>query len=419
MEGVNRLGKRIVRGVGLLAPLTVLAGLAVFSGGASAATPAQAIANLNAQRAANGIPAGITENPVASKACADHNNYERLNGGELTHEEQPGNPGYTTDGNDAAEHSVLASGENWNSANPWETAPIHLAQLLDPYLAQMGVDDSDGFVCATTLPANTGDAAVFQGPFPAISGYSYPGNGTSGWPTSETAAEGPFTPGDLVGLPQPTTTGPYLYVLFDGPWQGYGGVYVKIDSATLTGPQGAVPIKTVDGTTQTSTNGGIPLGDYIGSSAMVIPTVTLRAGTTYTAQVSGSVNYNGTRPVSESFTFTTAGASSGLPVGGKPPGSGSAPAQPGTGKSHLRLSKGHRRHGVLTFTLTATGAYRGRRARITIKTGGRVMRSSKSKLRGNTTIGIADVRHATVLVTVKAFTAGGIHFKKKTLKRSA
>jgi hypothetical protein len=47
------------------------------------------------------------------------------------------------------------------------------------------------------------------------------------------------------------------------------------------------------------------------------------------------------------------------------------------------------------------------------------VRSSKSKLRGNTTIGIADVRHATVIVTVKAFTASGVHFKKKTLRRSA
>jgi hypothetical protein len=401
MVGANRSGgfRHILRsGLGAVALLSAWAVLGLCSGGASAATPAQAIANLNAQRAENGIPAGITERPPASQDCAAHNNYERENGGELTHQEDPSKPGYTAGGADAGAHSVLASGQNWDTTNPWETAPIHLAQLLDPYLASMGVDDSGGFACATTLP----DEAVFRGPFPAITGYSYPGNGTTGWPTSETASEGPFTPGDLVGLPQPTTTGPYLYVLFGGPWPGYSGVYVKIDSATLAGPQGAVPLKAVDGTTQTPTNGGIPLGDYIGSSATVIPNVALQAGTTYTAQVNGSVNFNGTQPVSERFSFTTAGAPSSSPARG-----------------HLRLSKGHRHHGVLTFTLTATGAYRGRRARITIKTGGRVVRSSKSKLRGQTTIGIADVRHATVVVTVKAFTAGGVHFKKKTLKRSA
>jgi hypothetical protein len=400
MVGANRLGgtRALQRGIGALVAMTALAALGLWPGGASAATPAQAIANLDAQRTANGIPAGITERPTASQDCSAHNNYERENGGELTHQEDASKPGYTAGGADAGQHSVLASGQNWNTTNPWETAPIHLAQLLDPYLASMGVDDSGGFVCATTLP----DEAVFRGPFATITGYSYPGNGTSGWPTSETANEGPFTPGDLVGLAQPATTGPYLYVLFGGPWPGFSGVYVKLDSATLTGPQGAVPVKTVDGTTQTPTNGGIPLGDYIGSSAMVIPTVTLHAGTTYTAQVDGSVNYNGTQPVSERFSFTTAGVPASSPAGGR-----------------LRLSRGHRHHGVLTFTVTATGAYRGRRARITIKTGGRVVRSSRAKLRGKTTIGIADASHATVVVTVKAFTAGGVHFKKKTLTRSA
>lgn len=416
MVGVIRLGGLLRSGLGALALLAAMAVLGLCPGGAAAATPAQAIANLNAQRAANGIPAGITENPTASQDCAAHNNYERENGGELTHSEDPSKPGYTDAGNDAAGHSVLASGENWDTANPWETAPIHLAQLLDPYLASMGVDDSDGFVCATTLPDGAGHEAGFRSGPPTVTGYSYPGNGTSGWPTSETAAEGPFTPGDLVGLPQPATTGPYLYVLFAGPWPGYSGVYVKINSAVLTGPQGAVPVKTVDGNTSTGTPN--PLGDYIGSSAMVIPTVALRAGTTYTAQVNGSVNYNGTQPVSERFSFTTAGVGPGGPSSPKSPGPGS-PSKSGSGQSHLRLSKGHRHHGVLTFTLTATGAYRGRRARVTIKADGKVLRSSKSKLRGKTTIGIADTRHATVLVTVKAFTAGGVHFAKKTLKRSA
>src|ERR1035437_1798752 len=46
---------------------------------AQAISSQQAIAVFNAERAANGIPAGITENPTWSADCAAHNNYEQIN----------------------------------------------------------------------------------------------------------------------------------------------------------------------------------------------------------------------------------------------------------------------------------------------------------------------------------------------------
>ncbi|MDX6679599.1 MAG: hypothetical protein QOE31_3651, partial [Solirubrobacteraceae bacterium] len=50
---------------------------------ARAATAAEQIAALNAQRAANGIPAGIVEQPDWTRACRDHMAYIAANGGTL------------------------------------------------------------------------------------------------------------------------------------------------------------------------------------------------------------------------------------------------------------------------------------------------------------------------------------------------
>jgi Bacterial Ig-like domain len=381
-----------------------LACLLLFTAGllvpasATAASPTQAIANLNGQRSAAGIPAGITENPSASAACAAHNNYERMNGGVLTHSETPGKPGYSAAGNAAAMSSVLSEGTNWNTTNPWETAPIHLAQLLDPGLDRMGVDDSNGFTCATTLPPEAGFRASPSTP----QGYSYPGNGETGWVTQETAAEGPFTPGDLVGLPQPKTTGPYLFALFAGPWPAFGA-HVTVSSATVTGPSGSVPIKIADGSTPIP--GGGTLGEYIGATAMLIPVSPLASNTTYTAQLTGTArSYDGTSyPVSEQFSFTTHASPASLRA-----------------ESHLTLGKASHSHGALRFTLTASGAYVGQRARVQVEVGGRVKQTwNVGKLRSKNTLTVRGYKHPTLTVTVSAFTVDGTHFSTKRAQRSA
>ena len=188
----------------------------------------QAVAALNAQREAHGIPAGITHNPEWSSWCALHNNYQRQNGGELTHSEDPAKPGYTDEGNAAAGASVLSMGTSWESGNPWETAPIHLHQLLAPRLDRMGVDDSNGFTCATTLFSRD------RAPAPTDTVFVYPGPGTRHRAT-ETAFEGPYTPGERVGIPQGTATGPYIYVSLDGPDLN---TFAKahLESASVTGP---------------------------------------------------------------------------------------------------------------------------------------------------------------------------------------
>lgn len=103
---------------------------------------------------------------------------------------------------------------------------------------------------------------------------TYPGNGTSFIYPTEQANEWPFTPAPFIGLRQGATTGPYLFVL------GWGTSSGRLTSASLTGPSGAVEVRTVDD----STTGPLgDLGSYMPPGGMVIPVKALSPGKRYTA----------------------------------------------------------------------------------------------------------------------------------------
>ena len=129
----------------------VLAMFATAAGSAHAASAQQTIALLNAQRGDNGLPANIMEDPRLTSDCAAHDRYMSLNH-VLTHFEQQGNPGYTLGGAFAGKNAVLTEGGNWDNGNPYESAPLHLDQLLAPRLTSLGSADLDGFSCTTTFP---------------------------------------------------------------------------------------------------------------------------------------------------------------------------------------------------------------------------------------------------------------------------
>lgn len=300
-----------VRTRAAVALLAVLGALA-FPATSGAISSAQIVQALNAQRHANGIPGDISENTDWSSKCYLHNRYDGQNA-TLTHTEDPSNPWYTSGGAWAGANSVLSYGSDWGLGNPFETAPIHLAQLLGPYLAVMGADQSvyqqpypnTPYVCATTWPgytrANPGSSQTF----------TYPGNGSGGVPYQETAAEGPFTPGDMVGLPQPTTTGPYLYLFATG---SFGQQNAQLTAASLTGPQGAVEVRTVDNTTS-------QVGPYLPRpSGMIIPVSPLNPTTTY--QASATMKVAGVT-LTFAWSFTTAG----------PPPPPPPPTSSGTGQT--------------------------------------------------------------------------------------
>ncbi len=271
---------------------------------ANGATAQQTIATLNAQRAANGIPAGLTENPTWSQDCMEHDRYMQANGGELTHAEVPGNPGYSAGGQFAAGNAVLAEDTSWDTGNPYEYAPLHLDQLLAPALQTLGTADFDGFSCTTTFPGWTRPAP------PGQTIYTYPGPGSAIYP-SEVANELPFTPGTLVGLRPGAKTGPDLLVFVAAPNQPPTGNPATLSQVTLTGPSGTVSVATVDGNTRIpgGASSACPSGTvacYIASGGFIIPVKPLRGGATYHAHV--VVGFAGTQTAHD-WTFTTRGAS--------------------------------------------------------------------------------------------------------------
>jgi hypothetical protein len=272
-------GKRLI-GALLAVGLLCLAA-APAAGAVSGAT---AIANLNAQRRANGIPAGVVNDSSLSAGCAAHNNYMHSNGDTLDHDEVPGRTGYTVAGDDAGNRAALALGAlSWATINdnPWETAPIHLAQLLDPSLAVSGYNESFGFSCAVTL----GDPRRAEPVAPRL--YTYPGPNAHIY-TAEQAVEGPFTPGELVGLKQGTTTGPYILVFVDGVVP-LGPVKPDIVRATLKPRTSSKAKKASKGLTLKivdSTNA--QLEPYLPPGGVVIPVKPLKRGK-YKASVTVSV----------------------------------------------------------------------------------------------------------------------------------
>jgi hypothetical protein len=266
---VSKRGARVRGRSGLLGSVLAAVALCLWSADASAISAHQAIGFLNAQRAANGIPAGIVENKTWSRGCALHGAYLKRHPEQwrkAPHDEDPSKSGYTQLGQRAAQSSVLnpSGGFSRAGANPWEFAPIHLMQLLGPALSVTGYADKNAG-CMWTWPGYKRAPAS-----PPVL-YTYPGDGTSIYPKM-VAYEAPFTPGDFVGLRQPKVTGPYLYVLLDG---GPGG---RISARSLIGPGGPVSTRVVDDTTPS-------VGVYLPSGGIIIPAKPLRPRATYTASV--------------------------------------------------------------------------------------------------------------------------------------
>jgi hypothetical protein len=129
-------------------------------------------------------------------------------------------------------------------------------------LRQIGVAcDSKGFLCMTTWPGYR--SSGWRRP----TVYTYPGNGTAHVPFAGTPNEFPVVPGDFVGILHGTTTGfniMFWAVGIRDAWSAH------VAAATSTGPDGAVPVTTVDRTTPT-------VGVFLPpGSAFVIPTSPLR-----------------------------------------------------------------------------------------------------------------------------------------------
>jgi hypothetical protein len=287
----------MLRSVGVGGALAALFAAALAPSGAAAAVSGPDIVSyLNAQRAAQGVPAGIAEDAGLSDGCAKHNIYGFLNA-VLSHEEDPSRPGYTPQGDQAGRTSVLYAGAGpWTAThNPFENSPIHLHQLLAPRIDRMGASENQGYGCATTLASR--DRAAPPGDVT----YTYPGDGATAWPAAQVAAEDPYTPGERVGIAANARTGPYLYVMFDGP------DLTPFDTATatgadVTGPDGPIPVAVVDNHTS-------GLEGYFPTGLEIIPRGPLRANTRYTASIAANVSTKAgsgpARTFRHAWSFTT------------------------------------------------------------------------------------------------------------------
>ena len=322
----------------LLAIVSFAALLAALPAVAQAATAQQTLDELNAQRAANGLPTGLTLNSTWSNDCALHDHYMAVNN-ELTHAEDKTKPAYTTGGEFAGMNSVLSQGVGWDHGNPYESAPIHLDQLLAPRTVAIGTADAEGYSCTTTFPGwSTTDPPGLT----RTTVYTYPGDNTQIY-SSEKADESPWTPGSLVGLPTDATTGPYLIVLVDAPGQDPTDNPATLSGATLTGPAGPVQVKTASGNTPLP--GGGTLAGFLSPGGFIIPVDPLAGAATYHAHV--DVTYAG-QTVSHDWTFTTPGA--------KPP-----PSTPSLGFGAQTI-----RNGRLHVAVKFGSVLQGRSATLTI-----------------------------------------------------
>ena len=254
----------------------VLAAVALALGVQSSATASTSFSSsaavrwLNQLREANGLPGTVTENPAWSAKCLRHIRWMERNR-TLRHDETPGSPGFSTAGEWAGANAVLAEQTDWTANRlPWLTAPIHLAQLLAPELTEVGVAFEHGWAYATTWPG-------FASPRGHAALYAFPADGTRDVPTGMVASERPFGPGQFVGIPAGSRTGPYLYVYAVGDW--LAGL-PHVVSASLQDSAGrSVAVRHVDATTR-------EIGAYLPpASGMVIPVRPLAAATAYTASV--------------------------------------------------------------------------------------------------------------------------------------
>ena len=272
--------------------LAAIGAALVVAGPISTATAAGPAADdwlgiVNVYRTQSGL-APIANNPAWSSGAQNHSCWMLLNG--IAHDEAPGTPGYTVDGDQAGNSGNVAVSSNSAATarshiDLWMSGPFHAIGLLRPSLQQAAY----GMCASPPNPTNTqwksaATLDVVRGntwgaPKPA-SPVVFPGNGAT---TSLTrfVAESPDPRsfcgwgGQRVGLP--------LIALMPSN--------VTSASATLSGPAGPVPTCVLHKDNTSGTASAILGGD---NAVVVVPATPLTTGT-YTVSVvsnGGTANWS-------------------------------------------------------------------------------------------------------------------------------
>jgi hypothetical protein len=298
---------------------TVAAALVLPFASAHASVSSDAVAALNQVRAQVGVDPIANDETLAGD-CQLHATWMRRNRS-VSHYAAPGTPGWTVNGADAGQRSVLHdafvfSPQTTPQRIHWLVgAPLHLYQLLHPGLLRSGYAYDDTYACMWTLdPRERPAIDVHDRTKGRDAVFTWPPNRATGVPHQESTAGETPNPNEALGLPRAQVTGPYLLVYA----AGFGGISqtcnaIRISTAKLVGPDGsAVAVRSWDDARTIDqydmTGCPVPAG-----GGYLVAERPLRPGTRYTATVGvvGADAPAATTPTTHSWTFTTAGAGSG------------------------------------------------------------------------------------------------------------
>jgi hypothetical protein len=251
----------------------------IFSQTASArVSSGRAFADLNAMRAAAGVPPVRRFRRSLNHGCRMHNRY-MLATGQFGHSEDPGSRYYSRSGARAARASVIAQPTSLPSS-AWGDTVYHRLALLQPRLRSSGYAGDYGFSCLQVLSGVSNRGAARSS---AVSLYPWPGNGATGLDPTFDANE---LPDPLADAPGASKLGTPITVNVNGPWKNWLLVRSNVTSASMTSDAG-VPVA-VSASDMSSANAG-----YLQGGFALLPRQNLADNTGYSFTASGYVNYRG------------------------------------------------------------------------------------------------------------------------------
>ncbi len=281
----------------LVASMCVSAAVASVANAANPTPPfisagADWLTSVNYFRSMAGLPP-VVEDPALSPGAYNHSCYMLLN--DITHEEIPGRPGYTSSGYSSGQSSNVAVNSATGVSNRsfvelWMTGPFHAIGVLRPNLQRVGFGQCENASTARWHSGATLDVLHGLGQQQPISSpILFPGNGTV-TNLTKFVAESP-NPVQMCGWGTSGAGLPVIAMMPEG--------FASNPTASMVGPNGPVQTCVLSRWNTSDDAASILGGD---NAAIVLPRSPLVAGV-YTVSVTTSA-----RAVTWSFTVDPAAA---------------------------------------------------------------------------------------------------------------
>ena len=185
--------------------------------------------------------------------------------------------------------------------NPWWDAPIHLYSLFDPRASTAWYGETQNPLVAGTTATCMGVGGDAGPDLPTFTAASYPGDGAIGVIPDYSASELRYTPAAYLGISRGRHPTGQNILLYPGGDRSY-----RYSSATLTRPDGQVPVKVATPDTPAATK--IPAGWESWSTLQygyyAVPVDPLKPHSTYALVVNWLVG-DPQRMVAQTVHFST------------------------------------------------------------------------------------------------------------------